>query len=328
MNGVETGVESDANASRPARRRALLWALRIAGTVAGLGYVAWRVDLAELRDVIVRVSPLALLAAVAITAANLGVGAARWRVLLAAYGAPRRPALLFLVRVYFVGFFYNTYLPGGIGGDLVRGLATRSAFGTRASTTASMTVVLVERVLGLSGLLLLVSGTYLVRPLPGTEGVLPISAAALVAAAAAVVLLALGRRARLPGRAGAIAAALPPLERPLPFGGALAMSLVTQALIAVTGWVLLSSITAGRVTLGDALVLVPLAMAAVYFPFSVGGSGVREAAFVELGTRALGISEADALATSLLLWTTQLAVGAAGGAAQLVAPLAASPADR
>src|SRR5690606_17954291 len=116
-------------------------------------------------------------------------------------------------------------------------------------------------------------------------------------------------------------ASLPSIERPLPFGAALSMSLVTQGLIALTGWVVMASVTGGRVTIGDALVLVPLAMASAYFPFSVGGSGVREAAFVELGTRALGMSEADALAASLLLFLTQLLIGGAGGVVQLVAPL-------
>ena len=313
------------------RRRVALWILRILGTAAGIAYVAWKVDLGDVESAISRVAPLAVAAACAITAVNLVLGALRWRVLLAAYGAPRPPRIARLVHAYFVGFFYNTYLPGGVGGDVVRGVVTRSAFGEEGSTsaTASVAVVLVERVLGLSGLLLVVSGTSLVEPLPGTEGVLPFSAALLVAALSGVALLAMGRRLapRLPARLEAIAAALPKIERPLPFGAALGMSLVTQALIALTGWVLLASITAGEVTLGDALVLVPLAMAAVYFPFSVGGSGVREAAFVALGTRALGMSEGDALAASLLLWITQLAVGGVGGVLSLVAPLEARARD-
>lgn len=79
----------------------------------------------------------------------------------------------------------------------------------------------------------------------------------------------------------------------------------------------------GRVSLGDALVVVPLAMAAAYFPFSVGGAGVREGAFVVLCTTALSMSRADALASSLLLWMTQLAVAAFGGLAQLFWPLEA-----
>lgn len=306
------------------RRRAALWALKIAGTAAGFGYVAWAVPLGRVARAIGRVDLAALAAACAIAVVGLAVGAVRWRVLLAAYGAPHRPSLARLFHVYCVGFFYNTYLPGGVGGDVVRGVVTRASFGERGAT-ASMAVVLVERALGLSGLLLLVAGTYVARPLPGTEGVLPFSALLLALAFAAIFALAAGRRLApsLPGKLGEIAASLPAIERALPFAGALGLSLVTQALVAITGWVILASVSGGRVSLPDALVVVPLAMAAVYFPFSVGGAGVRESAFVVLCTRAPLLSEADALASSLLLWGVQLAVAGAGGIAQLVRPLEA-----
>lgn len=312
------------NASGARRRRAALWALKIAGTALGFAYVAWIVDLREVSDAILRISGWAFAAACAISAASLLVGAARWRILLAAYGAPHRPSFLRLSHVYLVGFFYNNYLPGGLGGDVVRGVVTRASFGERGAT-ASMTVVLVERVLGLSGLMLVVSGTYLARPLPGTEGVLPLSLLLLGGALAAVLAVAAGRRLApsLPGKLGEIAAALPSIERGLPFASALLVSLVTQMLVALTGWVILSSITGGLVTLPDALVIVPLAMAAAYFPFSVGGAGVREGAFVVLCTTALSMSRADALASSLLLWMSQLAVAGAGGVAQLLWPLEA-----
>lgn len=306
------------------RKRAALWALKIAGTIAGFAYVAWMVDPREVSGAILRISGLAFAAACAISMVNLVVGAMRWRILLAAYGAPRRPSLAHLVRVYYVGFFYNNYLPGGLGGDIVRGVVTRESFGERGAA-ASMTVVLVERVLGLSGLLLIVSGTQLVRPLPGTEDVLPLSLLLLGAAIAAVGAVAAGRRLApsLPGKLGEVAASLPSIERPVPFVGALLVSLVTQAAVALTGFVIMASITGGRVTLPDAMVVVPLAMAAAYFPFSVGGAGVREGAFVVLCTTALSMSRADALASSLLLWMSQLAVAGLGGIAQLVWPLEA-----
>lgn len=322
MTAAEESEASAPPKKAPPWRRRLMWALKIGGTVAGFAYVASIVDPAEVGAAVARLSPWAFLGACAVTLVNLGVGAARWRILLAAYGAPRLPSFPRLFRVYLVGFFYNNYLPGGLGGDVVRGVVTRASFGARG-TTASMTVVLVERVLGLSGLLLIVSTTSLLRPLPGTEDVLPLSALFLVAAAASVLAIAAGRRLapRLPGRLGETAAALPEIVRGGPFVTALALSLVTQALVAMTGWVLIASITGGRVSATDALVLVPLAMAATYFPLSVGGAGAREAAFVALGTSALGMSEADALASSLLLWISQLAVAAIGGLVQLVAPV-------
>jgi uncharacterized membrane protein YbhN (UPF0104 family) len=318
----EATGEGEAEDSGSSSRRWLWWALKLGGTLAGFGYVVWKVDFSDLWGAMRHISPWAFAAACGVSVLNLVVGAARWRVLLAAYGAPKRPSILRLAHVYWVGFFYNNFVPGGLGGDLVRGIVTRQSFGERGAT-ASMTVVLVERALGLSGLLLLVTATYLWRPLPGTEGVLPYSALGLALAAGGVASVAAGRRLapHLPGKLGEIAASLPEIERPGPFAGALGMSLGTQGLVAVTGWLIFASVTGGEVTLADALVLVPLGMAAVYFPLSVGGAGARELAFVALGTAALGMEEADALAGSLLLWMSQLSVAAVGGLLQLVAPL-------
>lgn len=317
-------MADEASGARRDRKRAALWALKIAGTALGFAYVAWLVDVREVAGAMGRVSGAAFAAACAVSASNLLVGAVRWRILLAAYGAPERPSVLRLFHVYWVGFFYNNYLPGGVGGDVVRGVVTRAAFGARGAT-ASVTVVLVERALGLCGLLLVVTTTWLVRPLEGTEGVLPFSLLLLGAAMAGIAGVAAGRRLApmLPGKLGAIAASLPEIVRPLPFAGALGVSLVTQVSVAVTGWIIFASVTGGEVSLGDALVVVPLAMAAAYFPFSVGGAGVREGAFVVLCTTALSMSRADALASSLLLWMTQLAVAGLGGLAQLLWPLEA-----
>lgn len=321
---------TDAEGPSPAPRQssrartALVWGLRLAGTALGFGYIAYVVDGPALVSGLAKVSALAFAGACAATALNLCVGAARWRVLLAAYGAPNQPPLSLLVRAYFIGFFYNNYLPGGLGGDLVRGVVTRRSFGD-GGTAASVTVVLVERALGLAGLLLLVSVTYLVRPLEGAEGVLPWSALGLALAAAGVASVAAGRRLSgvVPGRVGVVLASLPVIERFGPFAGALAISLATQGLVAVTGWCILYSVSGGAVGLVDAMVLVPLGAAAAFFPFSVGGAGVREMAFVGLFVAALGMSESDAVAVSLAMWASQLAIGAVGGLVQLFAPVEA-----
>lgn len=308
-------------------RTIVLWALRIGGTAAGFGYIAWKVDFPEATAAIAKVSPWAFGGAVLMTAISLVIATFRWRMLLSAYGAPHQPSIPFLLRVYWIGFFYNTYLPGGMGGDVVRGVVARESFGDNG-TAASMLVVLVERALGLSGLLLLVSATYLIRPLPGTEQVLPFSGLLLLAAAASVGGLAMSKRIApyLPGRLGRIAASLPTIEKAAPFAGGLSLSIGTQASVAVTGWFLLYSVSGGAVTLGDAFVLVPLAMASAFFPFSVGGAGVREAAFVELCSAAIGMPEADALAVSLLIWLSQLVIAGLGGVAQLMAPVRAKAA--
>jgi uncharacterized membrane protein YbhN (UPF0104 family) len=246
---------------------------------------------------------------------NLVIGAFRWRVLLSAYGAAAIPSFGRLVHAYYVGFFYNTYFPGGVGGDVVRGVLTRRAFG-EAGATSSVAVVFVERILGLGGLLLLVAGSTLAAPRPGTEAVLPAAGLGLLAAGAVIGAIAGGRRlggiAALPERIAGFLRGLPALERPVAFALALALSLVTHSFVALTGWCVLVGLHPD-VGFLDAVIVVPLSMATAFLPVSVGGLGVREAAFERLATGLLGVSTPDAVAAALLIDLTQFLVAGAGG---------------
>jgi uncharacterized membrane protein YbhN (UPF0104 family) len=60
--------------------------------------------------------------------------------------------------------------------------------------------------------------------------------------------------------------------------------------------------------------------AAAFFPFTVGGVGVREAAFAAL-YGAVGVPEASAYADSLCFWATLLISAGIGGVINLLVPL-------
>ena len=306
----------------PSRRRRLAGlAVRIAVTAAALAWVFSMVEVADLAAALARASPLAFAVAIALTAGNVLVGTIRWRALLGAYGAARPPSLGRLARLYLVGFFYNTYLPGAVSGDVVRGIATREAFGDAGSATGSLAVVLVERSLGISGLLLLVTGIFTLHRPQGVPDLRGWGLLGMAVAACAITALAAGHRlARfLPRRAERVARAIPPPRAATPFAFALALSLVSHAVVALTGHVLASSLDS-RIAIADSLVVVPVAAAAGYFPITVEGAGAREAAFVALyGT--VGLAPADALAASLLLLASQLVVAGAGGVLNLLRPI-------
>lgn len=296
------------------RTRARLWTLaRLSVTAAAFGWVLSRVDLGALGSAMASISPLALLVSFALTAMNLVVGAIRWRVMLAAYGATKIPRLGRLVVLNYVGFFYNTWLPGGVGGDVVRGVASREAFG-EAGTTGAMAVVFVDRVLGLTGLFLVVATTALLFPMPvGSADTVAVgSLLGIAAGIVSVAALAAGRRLapHLPGPIGRIAAGLPPIVRVGPFVIALLLSLVTQTVVAVTGHVVVSALVP-EVDLETSLVVVPLAMATAFLPFLVGGTGAREEVFAQL-YGAVGVARPDAIAASLLVYLVQLAIGLVG----------------
>lgn len=301
------------------RWRARAWlAVRVSVTVAALWWTLSRVSPGEMMGAAGRVTAGAAMLAVALTFGNLLVGALRWRVLMHAYGARRPPRVGFLARAYLVGIFYNTFVPGNVGGDVLRGHVTRRAF---AGAAGAYVTVAIERVFGLAGLLLLAAGVLLVHPIGGIAGLSRLALAGIAAALAAASAPVVARRLapRLPGRLGRLAAGLPALHRPLALAAVLALSVGTQGVVAVTGHVLVSAIDSS-VSLLDSLVLVPVAMAAVYFPAAVAGLGVREAAFVALFTQ-VGVGRADATAASLAFLGAQLTVAAVGGILHVFRPL-------
>ena len=297
--------------------------VRVLGTAAALAWIATHVDLAAARAALARIPTRTFALAVALVAANVVAGAARWRVLLRAYGASRIPRFAALVRLYFVAFFYNNYLPGAVTGDVARGVVTRDAFAGEGATGA-LAVVLVERALGLFGLFALLAAGLIASSGELDRGALWWwTAAGSAGSLALVAAIPLARTIapRLPARPvalarlAAIAGKLPRLRGGRAFAAAAVLSIATQALIAVAGWVLLAALA--PIDLAGSLLVVPLAAATTFLPITVGGAGAREAEYVALCGQLFGMPRADALAASIGLWLAHLIVGAAGGVAQL-----------
>ncbi len=296
---------------------ALAWSLRIGGTLLGVAYVAYRVEPDEALSALSGVDAATASTALALTAANMFVGTLRWRTLLVAYGADpeQLPPLAELYRRYLVGLFYNTFLPGAVGGDVVRSVGLREAFGGNA--TASVSVAFVERVLGLAALLTVATSAFFVWPVEGVGGLAPIAALGLAGALGVVVAIAIGKRFadRLPGVLGRPLGRLPELRREgLPgLLGAFGLSTVIHVGVALIGHLFVTAALPG-VALSLSLVVIPVGAAAAFFP-SVGGLGAREAAFLELYAR-VGVDRGPALAASLGIFAVTLAVAAVGGALQ------------
>jgi len=294
------------------------WLLRWGGTAAGIAYIAHVIDLGDAELAFQRISPVTLVAATALVALNVVAGAARWRVLLTAYGAVARPGFGRATALYFVSFFYNNYLPGAVAGDVARGIVTREVFGARGAT-AGLAVVLVERLLGLFGVFLLLAiGLAAAGTAIDTGSLWAWSAAGIAGSLALVVALPFARRLAplLPGKLGEIAGRIPELSSVPAFALAVVYSVATQALVALAGWALLRDVDP-QVGLGASLLIVPLAAATTFLPITVGGAGAREAVYVTLGARLFHMPQSDALAASLALWLAHLITGLAGAAIQL-----------
>jgi uncharacterized membrane protein YbhN (UPF0104 family) len=307
---------------RPARgpMRTIGTLLRFAIPIVLLSYVFRLVSLPDLATAIASVSVKALGGvALALVCVN-AIASVRWRLTFRACGVEGPIAFLQLFRLMWVGAFYNAFVPGGLGGDVVRAVATRTLLGDKG-LPAALSVVFLDRVLGLIGLLLLVVGSFTLYPLPGVPHVLLFSSAGLAVAFGAIVGLTLAPQLapRIPGPIGRLLAGVPRIVSKRRLLAGMALSVMTQCGSVLIGHLVLSSITS-QASLTESAVIMPLVLASQYFPLTVGGTGVREAAFVGL-YGLVGVAQHEALAAALVVGIVHYASAVPGGIVQMLWPL-------
>ena len=83
--------------------------------------------------------------------------AVRWRILLRASGV--EVPFWVLVRLHYMAFFFNTFMPGGAGGDIIKAVYVTQHSEQKAEAA---TMVLIDRVVGLAGLLAMAGTVVLV----------------------------------------------------------------------------------------------------------------------------------------------------------------------
>jgi len=275
------------------RRTAWRW-LRPGVAVATLAVLVWRVGTGPFLDGLGRVDARALAAATAIAVLTTVSCAWRWRTVARGLGV--HLALGAAVTAYYRSLFLNVTLPGGVVGDVHRGIS----HGRDTSDVGrGLRAVAWERSAGQAVQVVLTVVVLLVAPSP-VRGAMPLVALALLVAATAVALVAFVRPAvrrswwaRLHSRAARdLRAAL--LTRRAGPGIALASALVVAGHVATF---LIAARTAG--VTAPASGLVPLALivlAGAALP-NLGGWGPREGvtawAFAAAGLGAsLGVATA------------------------------------
>ncbi len=229
----------------------------------------------------------------------------RWWVLLRAQSIHIRIAATF--RLHFIGLFYNNVMPGSVGGDLLKAWYVAKHTHRRLEGALS---VLVDRVVGLSGMLLMAIVAYLLfmrgRVLEATAngaggfgrglaryGGAMVWVVAVIAVAAAGVLLHRRGRARTRelaakawerGRSllGRIRQAMVVYcSKPLTMLYALVLTLIGQSVAIVAFWLLGRNlgVSAG---LRDYFVIFPVTWVIGAIPVSIAGLGVVEMGIIEL----------------------------------------------
>lgn len=268
-------------------------------------------------------------AGIALYVAGQALSAYRWRILL-------RPVSLTtsygrLLGFYFVGMFFNLFLPTIVGGDAVKALLLSRDTGEPARATMS---VFMERNTGLCALLLLALAAAMVAPgvVVGriTLRTLVWLLATAYAVANAVLLSPAAYRlvdravsatpiARARPRAATLYAALVPYRQAVPaLVAALGLSLVFQALVVAVVFLNAAALSL-TVPLSAVAVFVPLVSLAGMVPVSVNGLGVREALYILLFGK-LGVPADLAVSLALLYLAVTLVASLPGGLVYALQP--------
>jgi uncharacterized membrane protein YbhN (UPF0104 family) len=297
-------------------RPRMLDALKVLISAGLITYLlVFQVELREVVRVLSGANWKLLAIAAALIIGGTALRAVRWQILLPAMDA--RVPLRLLVQLYFIGAFFNIFLPTGLGGDAVRIARLARVTGR---TPESIGVTLVDRATGLWVLFLLALGA-----LPFSHHLLPPGWTTVIALGAAGGVLGgclvmgtplvpwLGSRIRLPGQQK-----LERLYRTVALvgyrrlGKACLVSLVFAGLlIALT--VLVARALGVHLPVRAFIIFTPIISFSLALPISIGGLGVREQTFVLLFT-SMGVSAAKATAISLMFYAlTTLLLGLIGG---------------
>ncbi len=121
--------------------------------LVSIGLISWllsRADLGQIWHTIQTANYALLMLAFVMFFIGYFLAARRWQILLAALGVPAR--LLTLVQSFSIAILFNNFLPSTIGGDAYR---MYDSFRLGAGKSRAVAVVFIDRVVGLSALILL-----------------------------------------------------------------------------------------------------------------------------------------------------------------------------
>jgi uncharacterized membrane protein YbhN (UPF0104 family) len=312
-------------------KRRWLNLVRVLVSVGALGFLFWKIGLGETLAALRRADLRYLLVAFLLFVLSLGIRAYRWLVLIR--GLDPRVPFGRLLRLYFVGQFFNTFLPSAFGGDVVRALELTQD----TDTSAAIGTVLLDRMTGL--LVLFVMGLaalpfyaarmepWLVGPLIGVAG------GGLVVGALVLEGQLLRRLTRwLPASLSLTGHGVLAKVYAAVTGcgwravmGAFGVSVVFNLVNVVINWLCGQAVGVG-VGLGYFFAVTPLLAVSGLVP-SIGGWGVREAVSTALfAPTGAGANVAAALGMAVGIVT--LATGLVGGCVYLVEGIRQMVAER
>lgn len=292
------------------------------------------VDLGELAETLRSVAPGLLALAVLVFLVTNMTSVLKWRMVIKAQGTS--VSWPYLTSIFYMGLFFNNFLPTNFGGDLVRIYKLSRATGNTVDATSS---VVLDRASSTFALLMIAMVAALLELRRLGTGLALTILGMFVVFLLLIGLFASERTARRLARF--------PLLRADPFGIrrhlrdfymsvnqfrdqkktmalVMGLSVIYQALYVVSVNLLALSLDI-HLPVSFYFLFIPIVLAVGMAPISLNGLGVREGAWVLLFTQA-GVPAAEALSMSVLNTLMITAVSMVGGIFYLQDPSLPEPA--
>ncbi|MHB9032640.1 MAG: lysylphosphatidylglycerol synthase transmembrane domain-containing protein [Anaerolineae bacterium] len=303
-------------------KKTLINTAKVIVTLALLTFIALTVDLKQVWQTVKYAHWIYLLLAWLLFQLGILIRSYRWQELLRANGIEVKYGKL--VGLYYVGTFFNNFLPTGFGGDVVKMFELARG---GAESELAVASVLADRLLGLVVLALMALTAlpfgFKLVPLPFTLVLL-----AIIAGLFLVIIMLINRRAY------SFFCHIKFLDRifTLPKVRAFFNSFQSYSLASLK-YALLASLGFNITLIGTYILLgvavsviinplfyfifIPILSTLLILPISVSGLGVREGGYVVLFAQA-GVASAEALAMSLLFYGLNVLTGLIGGILYLI----------
>jgi hypothetical protein len=299
-------------------KKGALLALKLAVTVGLLAYLFSRIETGEVVRLIAGASWGWIIAGFFLYLALQGLCAWRWLILARVLNLDGTWSRF--VRYYYVGMFFNLFLPTGVGGDVYRCYyVARSASDWRRAIIS----VLADRGVGFGTMCAIAAVATLAFGRVHLPSWMWWALAAGVAALLALVIAGIAARGRFASLWASAPLVVEFFRRPGTLVFVAGLSFLLQALVVVV------TIFNGVALQLDVpvvfyFILIPLIAVATMIPVSLNGLGIREGAFVFFLAQ-VGVPEEQALSLALLWLAILIASSAVGGLVWLATPVPPRP---
>jgi hypothetical protein len=230
--------------------------------------------------------------------ASLFLGSMRWNLLLRGMGIEM--PLLRTMRLQLIGFFFNTAMPGAVGGDVIKGIYVMREKSATSRTNALLTIIL-DRIIGLVAIFAIAGVAILFRLdfVRGNAGLVSLAVFVGVGVAAIFVVGLFCLTHLFEGRdpfKGLLSLKVPGFslllkvydalmlfrKDPGTIGKAFFISVVVQTMSMLFGYLLAVTLTGQDVDLMVYSFVHPIGILATALPLAPGGLGIGHIAFDRL----------------------------------------------